>query len=78
MISKNGKNRRKRCSSGLKNPNYVSVRSPIFTMAGSEKAIKNRSELPPADKTYTFAFSSDITTRLPWTESRPLQYSVTA
>lgn len=39
---------------------------------------KNRSELPPADKTYTFAFSSDITTRLPWTESRPLQYSVTA
>lgn len=47
-------------------------------MAGGEKAIKNRSELPPADKTYTFAFSSDITTRLPWTESRPLQYSVTA
>lgn len=78
MISKNGKNCRKCRSSGLKNSNYVSVRSPFFTMVGGEKAIKNRSELPPADKTYTFAFSSDITTRLPWTESRPLQYSVTA
>ena len=59
-------------------PQFHSCSLAHLTMAGGEKAIKNRSELPPADKTYTFAFSSDITTRLPWTESRPLQYSVTA
>lgn len=51
---------------------------PSSPWRAAKKPQKNRSELPPADKTYTFAFSSDITTRLPWTESRPLQYSVTA